>query len=166
MKTILLMTASADGYIALLNDWAPWSGDEYARCAAITKEAGNLIVGSRTYEIMRSAGDFDESILTVVLSKKAQADVGNVHFVASPEEALEFLKSKNMSTAIVGGGATANMTFLHAGLIDEIILDVAPIILGSGLRLFKEQREDVKLELLEKEQFSDNVIRLHYTIKK
>jgi dihydrofolate reductase len=42
----------------------------------------------------------------------------------------------------IGGGAAAVQQFLAAGLIDEMLLNVAPVLLGSGTRLF-ENLDDV-----------------------
>lgn len=46
----------------------------------------------------------------------------------------------------IGGGADVINQFLAAGLLDEIELHVAPIILGGGERLFAGVGPDVKLE--------------------
>lgn len=46
----------------------------------------------------------------------------------------------------VGGGAAIINQFLAAGLLDELELHVAPIILGGGERLFAGVGPDVKLE--------------------
>ena len=48
------------------------------------------------------------------------------------------------NVSVVGGAATINQ-YLAAGLIDELRLHVAPVILGSGERLFAGVR-DVDLE--------------------
>ena len=48
----------------------------------------------------------------------------------------------------IGGGADVINQFLAAGLVDEIELHVAPIILGGGARLFDGVGPDVRLELL------------------
>ena len=46
----------------------------------------------------------------------------------------------------IGGGAAIINQFLAAGLVDEIELHVAPILLGGGERLFDGVGPDVKLE--------------------
>jgi dihydrofolate reductase len=166
MKTILLMSASSDGYTARPNDETPWSAEEFARCNKFAHDAGNIIVGRKTYEMMLASGDFDGSIATVVLSRNPSDDVGNVHFVSSPKLALEYLASKDIGVAVIGGGIKTNSVFLHAGLIDEIILDFEPVILGNGFRLFEQQHENVKLELLDMTKFDDGVVRMHYAVVK
>jgi dihydrofolate reductase len=37
----------------------------------------------------------------------------------------------------VGGGASVAQQYLKAGLLDEIQLHVAPVLLGDGVRLFE-----------------------------
>lgn len=46
----------------------------------------------------------------------------------------------------IGGGADIINQFLAAGLIDEIELHVAPLLLGGGARLFEGVGPDVRLE--------------------
>jgi dihydrofolate reductase len=48
----------------------------------------------------------------------------------------------------LGGGADSINQYLAAGLVDEIELHVAPILLGSGSRLFEGVGPDLKLEQL------------------
>ena len=39
---------------------------------------------------------------------------------------------------MIGGGATVAQQFLRAGLVDEVHLHVAPVLLGEGVRLFED----------------------------
>jgi dihydrofolate reductase len=48
----------------------------------------------------------------------------------------------------LGGGADSINQYLAAGLVDEIELHVAPILLGSGSRLFEGVGPDLELEQL------------------
>ena len=166
MKAILMMVISSDGYIARPNDEAPWSPQEFARCNEFAHNLGNVIIGRKTYALSLQTGDIDTSISTVVLSNTASDDVVNVHFASSPQAALDYLALKKMTTAVIGGGTKTNSAFLNANLIDEIIIDVEPIILGNGFRLFEQQHEDIKLKLLETKKFDDGAIRLHYSLIK
>src|SRR4051812_36897771 len=72
------------------------------------------------------------------------------HFVTDGiESALEQARAaageKNVS---LGGGASVAQQYLAAGLLDEIVVSVVPILLGSGARLFANVG-DVKLEQVE-----------------
>jgi dihydrofolate reductase len=46
----------------------------------------------------------------------------------------------------IGGGAEAINQYLAAGLVDELELHVAPLLLGGGARLFEGVGQDLKLE--------------------
>jgi dihydrofolate reductase len=62
------------------------------------------------------------------------------HFVtdgieAALERALEAAAGKDV---IIGGGASAARQYLRAGLVDELEVHVAPVLLGGGERLFDD----------------------------
>ena len=46
----------------------------------------------------------------------------------------------------VAGGAQTAQQFMSAGLLDELQLHVAPVLLGGGLRLFERAAEITRLE--------------------
>jgi dihydrofolate reductase len=60
------------------------------------------------------------------------------------EQAKEAAGGKDVS---LGGGASVAQQYLAAGLLDELQLDVVPVLLGDGTRLFDNLADaDVKLE--------------------
>jgi dihydrofolate reductase len=61
------------------------------------------------------------------------------------EQAKEAAAGKDVS---LGGGAKAAQQYLTAGLLDEMWLNVVPILLGDGARLFDDVGPDVELEQL------------------
>ena len=64
------------------------------------------------------------------------------HFLsATPNEALErALDVADGKDVRVGGGATVAREFLKAGLVDQLHLAIAPILLGRGIRLWDDLR--------------------------
>jgi dihydrofolate reductase len=72
------------------------------------------------------------------------------HFVTDGiESALEQARAaagdRNVS---LGGGASVAQQYLAAGLLDEVVVSIVPIVLGGGARLF-DNLGDVKLEQVE-----------------
>lgn len=67
------------------------------------------------------------------------------------ESALEKAKQSAKGKDIrIQGGANTIQQFLNAGLIDEFFIHIAPVFLGSGIRLFESMNSDVyQLELVE-----------------
>ncbi len=64
----------------------------------------------------------------------------------------------------LGGGAEVAQQYLRAGLLEEIMLHVSPLILGDGTRLFEGLGpDDAKLELAEVVE-SPNVTHIRYRV--
>jgi len=76
------------------------------------------------------------------------------------------LSQKGYKIAVVAGGGTLNASFLKEGLVDELFLDVEPVIIGKGLPLFAGKQFGKKLELLGIKKLSKNEIQLHYKVLK
>lgn len=55
---------------------------------------------------------------------------------------------------------------MKEGLIDEIFLDVEPVVFRKGIKLFADADFEAKLELLETRNFSNNEVQLHYKVLK
>jgi dihydrofolate reductase len=47
----------------------------------------------------------------------------------------------------IGGGASVAQQYLKAGLLDEMLLHVAPVLMGDGVRLFENHLDDDQVEL-------------------
>jgi len=152
MKVILYMAMTANGYIADLKDNVEWiSEDSWNSYLAKVKEIGVAVIGKRTYDLMKS-NEFVKGCKYYVLSD--EENTSNAEFIKSPEE----IKEENY--CICGGGIT-NSLFINQ--ITEIYLDIEPIILGKGIKLFADADFEVKLELLETKQMG-NTIQLHYKV--
>lgn len=166
MKVILYMAVSANGMIAKSDDNTNWiSQTEWNSYSLAVQAAGNLIVGRRTYNILTKQPEFAElkDIKVVVVSKQSFTPISTNHMIASsPKEALELLK--DFEKVILAGGGILNTSFLEQNLVDEIFLDIEPIILGGGIKLFNDGAVEAHLELLETKQLSPNEIQLHYKV--
>lgn len=64
------------------------------------------------------------------------------HFVSlTPREALDrAVEAADGADVRVGGGASVVREFLKAGLVDQFHVAIAPILLGSGIRLWDDLR--------------------------
>lgn len=121
-------------------------------------EVGALAMGSSTYEWVVdhefSGKPIEEwrwpyAIPCWVFTHRALTVVPNaaIEFVrddvvAVHERMVEAAAGKNVW--IVGGGALAGQ-FADAGLLDEVIVYVAPVTLGAGAQLFP-RRQELRLE--------------------
>jgi dihydrofolate reductase len=53
-----------------------------------------------------------------------------------------------------------------AGLVDEIAMDVAPVVLGEGVRFFGSHTGSVLLDDPDRVVQGDRVLHLHYTVQR
>ncbi len=137
---------------------------------SLAEEKGNIIVGRKTYESVKSWGpqyDLDniEGITKVVLSHSDSQS--NKYMTAiSPEQAVALLEQNKFSDVLVVGGATVNTAFIQANLIDEIILNIEPVVIGKGIPLFAASDFEKKLSLKEMKQLDNGIVQLRYIVGK
>ena len=79
------------------------------------------------------------------------------------EEILELKQSRSYGTKnILVGSPGLIVALANLDLVDEYQLDVQPIILGSGLPLFKNVRDRIDLKLLKTKTFGCGAVMLYY----
>ena len=134
---------------------------------------GAIIVGRRMYDHAEGWGDrppFGRPVF--VLTHRGQEplvkDGGTTFtFVTDGiESALEQAKASAGDKDVgIGGGASVIQQYLAAGLLDEFVLHIAPVLLGGGTRLF-EQGTTGNIEFAPVQTFgSPYVAHLRYRIK-
>jgi len=64
------------------------------------------------------------------------------------------------------GGSSLNTAFAKENLIDEIILNIEPIIIGKGIPLFSIDDFDLPLELISTEKNNSGIVTIYYKVKK
>ena len=74
-------------------------------------------------------------------------------------EEVQQLKQRSGGDMMIIGSASLVQSFAKAGLMDDYVLYVHPVFVGSGAPLFKEQ---VNLELVATKTFGNGVVRLTY----
>jgi dihydrofolate reductase len=155
------VVSSLDGFIAKKDNSVSWlhnSGGVYqagvsiseAEAAAFVKAIDCYVLGSRTYEHALELGwPYGDTPTLVVTGRKLPSTRTSVEFYSGDLKTLldEKLAPRYRNIWLVGG-ATLSQRFLELGLVDEITLTIAPILLGDGLRLFggplTEERWDLK----------------------
>ena len=148
-KTRFGMTMSLDGFVA---DRSRDVGSLYPDFAAlrhsqalkeVVASTGAVAMGRRTYE-MAGGGDWNDYEFRVpifVLTHRPPAgpDQGrDFTFVTGGIESLmrQARAAAGDRDVTVVGGPDIGRQLLRAGLVDELDIDIMPILLGGGLRLF------------------------------
>jgi len=160
MSTVLYMAISRDGFIAGPDDETPWSDASWEAFQAFVMSCDVILLGRRTYEIMRDQDEFVDGPQYVVVTNDASFDAG--------EYAITSIRTRSDMPAapkvgVIGGGEL-NGQLAKLGVIDEIILDIEPIDLGAGTRLFGKYDVPLKLQPIGSRQLGDGTIQRHYKV--
>ena len=185
-KLIATMNMSLDGFC---NHEAMDADDEiHEHYNDLLRNAHSLIYGRITYQLMES---YWPSVVKEPTGNKSMDDfatlIDNVSKIVysrtlenvtwknstlkreiSKEEILELKQSRNGGSGNIFVGSPGLIVALaNLDLIDEFQLGVQPIVLGSGLALFKNIREKIDLDLIKTKTYGCGAVFLYYeTVKK
>jgi dihydrofolate reductase len=164
-KVIFYMTVSVDGFVAGPNDevgklfdWY-FSGDveipipgsptlRVSRESAdvlldASRTGGAMVTGRRNFELARGWGGNPPTSPCFVLTHAVPEDWAGegspfVFVTDGIESAIRQAKEAAGDKDIEIGTPSTLQQALNAGLVDEIHIDLAPILLGRGIRLFNQ----------------------------
>ena len=167
-KLVAIMSMSLDGYVADLNDgvdevfdWYFTSGEEEIHTGGAdpmtfkvsgpsaeyirkrTSELGAVLTGRRTFDKAEGWGGNHAWGPAFVLTHHIPAGWprpnSTVHFVTDGiESAVNQAKAAAAGKSVGVHGADTIQQLLKAGLLDEICVDIAAVLLGAGVRLFDQ----------------------------
>jgi dihydrofolate reductase len=161
------MAQTVDGKIGKTADHFPdWTGSADKKLfAAMSRAAGVVIMGSRTFDTIGSPLPGRKNIV-LTRNKARRSKWENLEFTdRSPERILTGLEQEGYTHAILAGGSLINTLFASVDLIDELVVTVSPLIFGRGLPLFADNIS-MALELDAVEQIDSNVACLRYRVLK
>lgn len=170
MKVILYMATSLDGFIAKNDGDSDWVSEaDSVEFNKQIKKAGCLIVGRRTFDQYYGELYPIPKVLNVVMTHNKRLkpkDKNVLYSTKSPQETIKEIELKGFNKVVLIGGGTTNNSYLKDNLIDEIYLSVHPLLLGTGIPIFRDAKETLKkLSLLEVKKLKEDLIQLHYKVK-
>ena len=159
------MTMSLDGFINDRNGSAEKLSPDFSELLdapsfkEMTKNTGAVIMGRHVYEMadpflwINDDYEFQVPIFVLTHTPPAKFPKGNdrltLTFVTDGVESA-ISQAKNAAgdkiVQVIGGASTIQQC-LNSGLCDELQIDIMPVLLGKGLRLFENIDTDkIKLE--------------------
>ena len=166
-KVIVGMTVSIDGFVADQNGNA---GRLYPDLAALRhtaymndaiEQTGAVLMGRRTFEMADAdsyVGHYEFQVPIFVLTHhppsvapKQDEHLTFMFVTDGVESAVAQAKAAARDKAVQAvGGVSIAQQLLGAGLVDELHVDIMPVLLGSGLRSFESSGlEGVRLEKID-----------------
>jgi dihydrofolate reductase len=183
MKTQYYTASSLDGFIATSDDSLDWLfplGDvNDTSYPAFIQDVGALAMGSATYlwmlrHVVKRGSDTPQPWPYVqpawVFSSRVLPEVAGavVHFVKGSVRTVHRQMRKaaqGKNIWIVGGGDLAGQ-FHDAGLLDEIIVQVGSVTLGSGKPLLPRQITSPALNLVSAKRVGSGFAELRYEVSR
>lgn len=168
MKVILYAALTANAMVAKSDGNSDWpSVEDLESFNNICRKSGGVIMGRKTFDIFDRGsikdwpnGDGLHIVLTQQNGLKTQHP--KIKFVKSPQEAIEIAQEEGLKEVVVCGGSQTFGIFMKEKLVDEICLDIEPLLFGRGMPFFDVGDFEVNLELLDTKMLNKNTIQLHY----
>lgn len=175
-KLSFFIATSLDGYIAKPNDDLNFlklvekEGEDYGY-AKFIENIDTIILGRKTYDyVLKEIGPsyYDNEQRDVyVITRTERPSVGRTTFYTGElTDLVQRLKSESGKDIYCDGGAEVITELLQNDLIDEFIISIIPILLGDGIRLFKDHRPEQELELISSKSFETGLTQLYYKRKR
>jgi dihydrofolate reductase len=172
-KIIAYLATSADGFIARHDGDVAWldragAPDGYGMNAFL-RSVDTIVMGRVTWETgQKLGGAVMEGKRNIILSRTLPfhavpgATVENVE----PAEFAKRIQSEKGKNVWLMGGADVFGGFLSAGALDELILHVVPVLIGTGISLLDATPREAGLKLRSTRKNAEGVVRLHYEIER
>ena len=171
-KVILYIASSLDGYIAKSNDDLSFlsrvqqEGQDYGY-AEFIDNVDTVILGRKTYDwVMKQVKEFPHAQLdSYIITRTPRQDIGKIKFyTGNLKELVLRLRQERGKNIFIDGGAEIVNELFKEKLIDQIYLSIVPILLGDGVRLFKDGLPGQNLRLINSKQFETGLIQLQYDL--
>ncbi|MCG7344463.1 dihydrofolate reductase family protein [Sporosarcina sp. ACRSL] len=170
---VLYIAVSLDGYIATEDESLEWlfnvEGEGDNGYSEFYETVDTVLIGKKTYDwiIRHETREFPyKNKECYVFTRSSIEDTEDVKFINDDIVSITN-KLKNQERRdiwIVGGGELLHH-FVKEKLVDEIILTVAPVIIGKGIPLFNKGDYQLDLTLKGTRNFNQ-FVELHYGVKK
>lgn len=137
---------------------------------ALKNDYDVVLMGRKTYEfgLQFGVGDPYPWMKQYVFSRTMEKSPDpNVALVS--ENVIDFvrvLKKEEGKDIYLCGGAELAATLLVEGLVDEIVLKLNPVVIGSGIPLFSGTIGQTELELIDSKVYENGVVLLHYRVNR
>lgn len=165
---------SLDNFIARPDgavDWLLWSDEVAKMIQEMWTRFDTLIMGRKTFDVMQGMSSDDPgmnpAMKTYVFTRsRSRRTAKGAEFVNS--DAIAFVRKlkqqRGKEICCMGGGEFAQALF-DAGLIDEVGVNIHPVLLGEGVPLFLPMKRQINLELKEVRQLPHGCITMTYRVK-
>jgi dihydrofolate reductase len=185
-KIILSMQMTLDGYVSGPNGEMDWIYTGTAEWDDMRKELDNAdtyLIGAKMFPEYsehwrkqltnpgapaeeKSFAELADKTQHVVFSKSLeQTGLENYRIARDVDSEVSKLKQEPGKNILLWGGASLARYFIEKGLLDEIRLVIVPMMLGAGKRLFPDDGERRRLEMISMSGLDSGVVIVRFRVK-
>lgn len=172
VKTKLYIACSVDGFIARedgsidwLNEYENNTKTDYGY-SEFYASIGTVLMGRKTYEQVLGFGKWpygDKKVYVFTRQKKPLKREENVEFISGNiEEFVRNLKKEAEQDLWLVGGSQLIKEFLKENLIQDFIIFIVPVVLGSGIPLFDHIGKEIRLVAGNLEKYENGLVKIEY----
>jgi dihydrofolate reductase len=171
----LHVVSSLDGFIAKHDNSVSWlesSRDAYEAGVSVSEQSAEefvkaidcFVLGSRTYEHALELGwPYGDTPSVVTTTRELPSASKSVEFYSGDLKRLvDMILAPRFGNIWLVGGAMLCQNFLRLGLVDEIRLSIAPVLLGDGLSLFGNSAAEKRWHLKDAVTYKTGFVELWY----
>jgi dihydrofolate reductase len=165
VKVTLWATLSANGNYARGTPENPPRPEALADFRQHALAHGNFIVGRKTFEGFAARGpnpDFRD--LDIVVVSRSGSAIEGVLGATSPSAALGLLTGRGHARALLSGGESLHNAFLAEGLVNEMILNVAPVLEGGGRSIHLPPGKHLPVQFSGTHEIGGGLVQLRYSL--
>ncbi len=181
-KVKYFVANSLDNFIARLDGGVEWlfnDGTDYGM-AEFFRSVDCMLLGRKTYEVAighnqplrksrkaKKKASFSGGMQSFVFSRTLKAGPEDDFKVVS-ENAGAFVRELKSEPGkdiwLMGGGELAG-SLLTEGVVDELSLNIHPVLLGQGIPLFQGVTRQLNLELVSTKAHPNGCVQVEYLVK-
>lgn len=169
-KVILNLAVSLDGYIEGPNGEYDWCfADQDYGMTEFFADIDMIFMGRKSYELIHSTGDINafpqvKYVFSDTLDPEQHPAIEVVR-KADFKETVSRIKNEYGGNIWLFGGADLISSFLEDNMVDDFLLSIHPILLGSGKPLFKQLNKRIGLIQTNTQTYSSGLVQIGYTLK-
>ena len=166
-KVKLFIASSLDGFIAREDGSVNWlfSDLDYGY-KKFYDSIDTVIMGRKTYEksLELEKYPFQGKTGYVFTENTEMSKDNNIEFINDVLNFVNYLVKEEGKDIWLVGGSDIISILINANILNEIILSIHPIILGSGIPLFKDVKREINLQLLNSIKYDSGLMQMYYSI--
>ncbi len=169
-KVRAFVACSLDGFLAGPEDDLSWlpdpDPDEDYGYAAFIAETDAILMGRGTYDVAAGFPEwpYSRTPVFVATSRPLEPAAGTVKAISgTPAKLLAAVRKKAKGGVYLDGG-TLVRAFLDAGALDELVVTIVPVVLGTGAPLLAGTTERHRLVPRETRTYASGLVQLRYDV--